>query len=330
MATSSTSGFCYVLKKNLKFNRRILVFTGTLLVTTYSYVHGGRLGREYLKYIKSLYHNGGIQKSLKRPVIHTYYAKKLEHLQEDWDSEEHWDMLSYWKDQWESAGWDTRILTEEDAKQHPYYDTYQTDLEKLKVSSYNYYCFHRWLAMVVVGGGWMSDYDVVPLHMDQIRKNNKNINMLLRGDGERLPHDGEFTSFCSTVPCLMSGSAAEWDRIISQLMSYVPQYKNEHFSDMFAMFRYFRSDSESFHMYNQVATHLLLLGNDPSLQIDCDAYKGQVAWHFSHHTYGAAIKTGNIVPPEEKVKSRAWYMKIFLNQWLEQCKYPSNQTKRLL
>jgi len=141
------------------------------------------------------------------------------------------------------------------------------------------------------------------------------------GKGE-LPHDGRFTSFCSTVPCLMSGSADEWDRVISKLMSYVPQYRNEHFSDMFGMFRYFRSDTNSFRVYNKVST-LLQLENEN--QLDCDAYKGQIAWHFSHHLYYGAIKSHAITSQPSNAKSRAWYMTLFLEKWHEQCR---NETSK--
>lgn len=311
-----------------------MVFIGTFLVTAYSLAYDTKLSREYIQYIKSFYTNESSQKVLKRPIIHTYYAKKLEHVGEAWDTEEHLDMLELWKEQWVGAGWEPRVLHEDHAKQHPYYDTFQKELEKLKVSSYNYFCFHRWLAMVVVGGGWMSDYDVVPLNIDQLLSEDyKDLDILLYGETGRLPHNGEFTSFCSTVPCLMSGSAAEWDRMISQLMTYVPQYEHEHFSDMFAMFRYFRTNTDSFHMHNKVATHLRLLSADdnnnndgngePSIIIDCDAYSHQLAWHFSHHSYNSGIETkGIIVSPDQEIKSRAWFMRMFLTKWQEQCKHP--------
>ena len=297
--------------------KRFAVLSGVLLVTCFSFFSDVKFGSEYLR-ILQLYRRGDdFRNPVVPPVMHTYYAKKLEHLQDEWDTQEHEDMLQFWQSQWENAGWNTRILTQEDAKLHPMYETYQTALDQLNVSSYNHFCFHRWLAMSVTGGGWMSDYDVVPLHMEQLLQN------LNVGEGE-LPHDGKFTSFCSTVPCLMVGSADEWDRVIGKLMSYVPEYRNEHFSDMFAMFRYFRSNTNSFRVYNKVHSHLKLLD---SSHLDCDAYKGQIAWHFSHHAYHAAIKSQIITSPPPHAKSRAWYMSLFLEKWHEQCRNRMNRRK---
>ncbi len=68
----------------------------------------------------------------------------------------HTDMIRAWKESWQQAGWDTRVLTIEDAKQHPDYNYWDPTIQSFKMSQYDKYCFYRWIAMAAVGGGWMS------------------------------------------------------------------------------------------------------------------------------------------------------------------------------
>ncbi len=61
------------------------------------------------------------------------------------------------------------------------------------------------------GGGWMSDYDTMPLEMTgEI------------GNKLALESGGKFTTYCWIVPCLLYGSREEWDRAIDVLVSAFP------------------------------------------------------------------------------------------------------------
>ena len=239
-----------------------------------------------------------------RPVMHTYYMKKLEHLENEWDTEEHLDMMHMWKNSWEAAGWETRILTDEDAKKHPKFDEFEAMLQKLKISTYNHYCFHRWLAMAVIGGGWMSDYDVVPL------------SMTAEWEEKNRPESDKFHSYASAVPCLLYGSSEEWDRMATAIMQYVPEHEGGHFSDMKALIRHVRDHPYSINREDTVGTRLLVL---PDMSIDCNAYKGNTAWHFSHYASHVALQEGIIKEPKPPPKSRAWYMRRFMKDFKFQC-----------
>ena len=69
--------------------------------------------------------------------------------------EGHNKLIAAWKSSWESRGWETRVLTMDDAKRHPDFDKLEEILQQLEVNDYNRRCFYRWLAMSVVGGGKM-------------------------------------------------------------------------------------------------------------------------------------------------------------------------------
>ncbi|CAE7267339.1 gly-3, partial [Symbiodinium sp. KB8] len=69
---------------------------------------------------------------------------------------------------------------------------------------YDYHCYMRYLAMAEAGGGWMSDYDVIPTWFPP---------------DTDLPNDGRFTSYQNHVPALLSGRQDEWYRMADTLLT---------------------------------------------------------------------------------------------------------------
>ena len=65
--------------------------------------------------------------------------------------------------------------------------------------------------MASVGGGWLSDIDVLPTFLSPAS----------------LPNKGNFTVYQGTVPALVSGDQGEWERMARQLMSAIerPSYR---------------------------------------------------------------------------------------------------------
>eukprot|EP00634_Sargassococcus_sp_CCMP2135_P004738 CAMPEP_0198665950 /NCGR_PEP_ID=MMETSP1467-20131203/62743_1 /TAXON_ID=1462469 /ORGANISM="unid. sp., Strain CCMP2135" /LENGTH=298 /DNA_ID=CAMNT_0044402571 /DNA_START=32 /DNA_END=928 /DNA_ORIENTATION=- len=120
-------------------------------------------------------------------------------------------MLEIWARSWKASGWETRILTLSDAQSHPQYYWYLErfmELPTVNPKEYELACFLRHVAMAALGGGWMSDYDVLP-HS-------------LSADSSlaRMP-PGNFTTYELFVPSLVSGSGPEFERI-ARNMALVP------------------------------------------------------------------------------------------------------------
>jgi len=97
-------------------------------------------------------------------------------------------------------------------------------------------CFVRHVALAAVGGGWMADYDVVPVHMPPCMS---------------LPNNGRFTTHEKFVPSMCSASGDEYTRV-AHLFGNVPwkgasrifSYEGRpHVSDMLAL-QYFGSINE--------------------------------------------------------------------------------------
>ena len=75
-------------------------------------------------------------------------------------------------------------------------------------------CYLRWLAMGSAGGGWMSDYDTVPLRGSLESAVDLSYRPTFTVYGQNLSGD--------SVPALLSGSASEWNRMVNALVRLGP------------------------------------------------------------------------------------------------------------
>lgn len=90
------------------------------------------------------------------PIMNTFYEPVVGGCC-GMSEEGHANLLRAWKDTWEQNGWQTRILTEADARKHPDFELLDEKLAAANVTPYNRRCFWRWLAMSTpeINGGWM-------------------------------------------------------------------------------------------------------------------------------------------------------------------------------
>jgi hypothetical protein len=73
-------------------------------------------------------------------------------------------LVCLWRKRWAAAGWEPRVLSEWEARKHPYFHEYDTAIQALPCVNpkpYEVACFHRWLALCQVGGGYMADFDCI-------------------------------------------------------------------------------------------------------------------------------------------------------------------------
>jgi hypothetical protein len=77
-------------------------------------------------------------------------------------------------------------------------------------------CFMRHVAMAAIGGGWLTDYDVIPVYMPRCLA---------------LPNNGRFTTHEKFVPSMVSGTADEYQRV-ARLLGNVP-WRNSKYSKFF-------------------------------------------------------------------------------------------------
>jgi len=224
------------------------------------------------------------------------------------------------------SGWEPLTLNIDNAKYHPMYDRLISNL-LINVNGtrfyggndkYNFFCFIRWIAMASVGGGWMSDYDTLPLYSKPTMT---------------LPNNGSLSIFTNWVPNLVSGSAAEWNRMTEVMFNnYKEHSKNgkERWSDMFEMFYLIEKSSqiedkplgllktieinEFFGILDEEDKETKEeITNPYDLSDKCDTLIHFRAIHFSHHScYLVKFCHGY---SRRHVAERKWYQ-----SWLEQCK----------
>jgi hypothetical protein len=241
-----------------------------------------------------------------RPIMYTFYAEIHDHpfnTPGGMTFGAHEELIRVWKQSWSDAGWDPRVLTEDDAKRHPDYTHLRAMVDRMDTGSYDKLCFLRWLAMSAAGGGWMGDYDVFPLHD-------------FRDDGLELPNNGELTIHNRLCPSLVSGVENEWDRMAKRLIEYglgkqmktdqrtvVALYKK--WPDMFKL-----EYSVTQHMYNTTTW-------GPN---ECETYTPTTmrAVHFAHAPMTRAKVEGKL-PATFTFEQRPKVISEWLEMWQRAC-----------
>lgn len=211
-----------------------------------------------------------------RPIMHTFF-EPVEGGCCGMSEEGHDRLLQGWKRAWEERGWETRILTQKDAEQHIHFNVLTERLTELGISVYNQRCYWRWLAMSVVGGGWMTDYDTFPITLD-----GESALDIERDLG------GGFKSYAMAVPCLIHASQTEWERIYQLMFTLMPRNRGgPRISDMLSLrdvASTFGTDSMTV-WDNQLAKHAFTKdtgSNNGQLIMDCETLQQGKAIHLSH------------------------------------------------
>lgn len=150
--------------------------------------------------------------------VYTYYQPVLDNQNE---------LISVWKRSWQKYGWTPVVIDENIAKQHPEFRRYFERIIQLPTVNplaYETACYLRWLAMVVVGGGLMTDYDVMNYGFTPM-------NLLSAQKAKPL------TFLSQHVPCAVAGNEKAFQTVVDLIQFYIPgprdTYQDRaHVSDM--------------------------------------------------------------------------------------------------
>jgi hypothetical protein len=134
-----------------------------------------------------------------------------------------------WAESWKRHGWKPRVLTDRVVRQHPKFKEFSAAINLLPTvnnRAYENACYLRWLALQGVGGGWMTDYDVINFGFKSRRG---------KGPVEMLD--------CTYVPCAVWANIIGASCIAELIRRYRPG-KQTHVSDMMVFKTQF--DKQSF------------------------------------------------------------------------------------
>ena len=226
-----------------------------------------------------------------------------------------------------------RILNIGHAEAHPDYTDIVAklnhDVPLGEAVFYDRSCYLRHFAMAALGGGWMTDYDTIPLNMDA------------EVFGREFPNEGQFTTYEGHVPSLIVGSGEEWERVSQALLregvdagsnedvGFVREGKPRLFSDMYALGELVKKDEvivnephsvfQAHDAERTMATEIMAwdldvmaeyLDRGTALQQHCEETKYIMALHFSH----AATASFGYLPNDRPILIAA-----FLDRWSKLC-----------
>jgi len=238
-----------------------------------------------------------------KPVMHTFFDPIG-------DTDFNDPMIDAWRDEWTKAGFQTQVLTLDDAKKHPYFETMKEAVEKVfKTDTYNQLCFYRYLAMAANGGGWMSDYDTFPTNFPM-------------NEGNALPNDGKFTSFQAHVPSLISATADEWAKVASLMVDTIPRSEQWLKSDMYILYDLKLEGNHEIEFKLPSYNVHAFIGYKALGVVDCHMLAVGRATHISHYAE-AKLKEHKMYPEKAKEfppkERRAQVSRIFMDDWRAQC-----------
>lgn len=236
----------------------------------------------------------------KRPIMHTFFERLPGSNAEE-------RLLRSWSQAWEESGFETRILTIDDARKHPLWDEIRGRVEdnvgregNEHSKLYNEMCYYRWFAMSTIeDGGWMSDFDTFPL----------NFPLSLT---QQLPNEGRFTSHELFVPSLMSGTQEEWNRVAMLVVNAIEDIpvdteEGAIISDMYSLrqvFWYSKNGKDRDRHPEKALFERNVASGYNYIQkgkIDCEAVREKYAAHLSH-SYSAKAIQENLYPITIKKK----------------------------
>jgi hypothetical protein len=140
-------------------------------------------------------------------------------------------LLLLWKRNWAARGFDPIVLNEQHAREHELYPMLERKIQALpsiNVPAYERACYLRWLAMVTVGGGIMTDADL--FIYDDVKDFSGSTQKIISLQGH--------------VPCCVFGPKVAYEDVVKQMIEYAVTEKDveegmnvPHVSDMYMFYR---------------------------------------------------------------------------------------------
>ena len=175
------------------------------------------------------------------------------------------EMIETWKSIWTEYGWIPKVLTEDDAMNHPDFEHFEQLLnilpsEELRMP------FYRFISISTIStGGWYSDYDTFPLYMGA-----KDVSY---------PNSGRFTIYDGFMPSFMSADFEEWNRITNTLFTSLEKIEGEKKDIVAALQNLWKNDEQGPSVTNNQIYRVSEVYNGKE-DLKCNMYRRRRAIHF--------------------------------------------------
>lgn len=147
------------IKMNIMLKKKSIRLIGIIVLSTMMLAiilpEKAEQARRFLDMPEVTQTQGDGQRS--RPVMHTFFEPSDGHPDGD-------ELLKVWEYEWNRIGFDTKVLTMEDAKRHPLYKKMKKVVGPVFKETYNAFCFYRWLAMAEQKEGGTFAVVIISLH----------------------------------------------------------------------------------------------------------------------------------------------------------------------
>jgi hypothetical protein len=245
-----------------------------------------------------------------KPVMHTFF-EPLKNTT-GMDILDHMLMLRIWEEEWQAAGWETKVVTLDDAKNHSLYEAMEKEAERMFPNdSYYRFRLYRYLAVAAAGGGWMCDYDIFPTNFPMDEALNP-------------PFGGKFTSYKNFIPVLIHASADEWTRVAQYFINRMrmpaiskarrPKTDMHMLADLYEGKGSNNLDFKWFTVGSAINTPIdMYIERD---RVDCEIMQIGRVIHVSH-------RGTHVLQLDDKIPSGAQSLahvaKMMMNDWRKQC-----------
>lgn len=151
------------------------------------------------------------------------------------------DLINLWRESWIKLGWKPIVLTKKNVMITEEEYNLISKIPTVNNIDYEMACYVRWKAMSQVGGGWMSDYDVIN-------------NGFTPNDADKYE---SLSILQGHVPCLVYGNSEHYGNIFDIFCKkgqdyYIEYNGKKHTSDMIIMMNLIKEKSEFIKTYNLV------------------------------------------------------------------------------
>lgn len=151
------------------------------------------------------------------PLVYSYY-----HPVPALTGHEEHRLIMLWKNSWRRVGFIPVLLSHQHAEAHPLHDAVAAKIDQfpsINPPGYDRACWLRWLAFAQVGGGLITDYDVIAWAFEEgdLAQAKQPINVLDPGG----------------VPCAVYATKAGAEEIVRDILSHEHLHDAQHYSDMY-------------------------------------------------------------------------------------------------